>query len=245
MASSPWSDGAARCALVALLVALSACVVVPVPEYATTELGRAELAGRLDEIVRPGEPIEDLLLRLGEPDAVSLDGREIVYRWQRVWAWFLALLPVGAGPAPAPAILPVAGPLETEPRWTPLTVFSPSSFRGEPIELVARGSWTVAGRPFPIEALVVITPSGIHLKTPESFGPAPADLSLRFAAMTDARLERGLLGIGASLVLEMHGGFVHELQILERGGASSAEETEHAFRIVAAHRRDPALVPAR
>jgi hypothetical protein len=64
------------------LFALPGCVLpVPVPGVksgrAVDETSPAEIA--------PGTPFADVLLRLGEPDSVSPDGRQIAYRFSRLW----------------------------------------------------------------------------------------------------------------------------------------------------------------
>lgn len=278
--SSSRSARAGAAAPVALAAALAGCLVVPVPERATSELGRAEQEGRLDTLVRPGEPIADLLLRLGEPDAVSLDGTALAYRWERVWAYFVALVPAGAGPAPAPALLPVAGALDTERAlvvelaegrvgaarvvatgsrlgqafgadpvrpWGVLTLFRATRYRGEPVELAARAAWRPPGSDpsfaYASEVLIVITPSGVHLKAPGAFGPAPADLALRFAAMRDARLERPAL-LPPWIRLEMEGGLEHGLRLADDGEGSWAERNEQAWRRIEARLRPARSAPA-
>lgn len=256
---------ARSCAAAALGLAalLPACIVVPVPERASSELGRAELEGELDRFVRPGDAIADLMLRLGEPDATSLDGGQIAYRWQRIWAYFFAIVPVGAGPAPAPAMLPIAGALETEwavvidiaagrvartrvaqssgrlldaatpdhvRPWGTLTLFEAQTFLGEPVEAAARATWLGSGHAAPVEALLVVTPDGVHLKAPGSFGPAPADLRFPYAEIASARLESATFGTERWLVIETKRGAEHRFELQRHNAPGIAERVQRRIR---------------
>jgi outer membrane protein assembly factor BamE (lipoprotein component of BamABCDE complex) len=76
---------------------LAGCIVIPTPPHRTDQTTRGNVDKHSVETVKPGESLADVLLRLGEPDEVSLDGRQVAYRWDRTWAyWF-----VGGGNAAA------------------------------------------------------------------------------------------------------------------------------------------------
>lgn len=86
---------AVRLGLLALLC--SGCIVIPTPLHRPDRSTRLNVDRQTVQSVKPGESLADVLLRLGEPDEVSLDGRQLAYRWERVWAyWFM-----GAGNAVA------------------------------------------------------------------------------------------------------------------------------------------------
>jgi hypothetical protein len=260
-----------RLALAGASVVWTGCVVVPVPQHAASPLGQAALAGRIEQAVPSGEPIAELLLRLGEPDAASLDGGQLAWRWEQVWAYFLALVPVGGGPAPAPALLPMAGALETEHAliidvrdgrvgarrlvaaggrlrqigntegirsWGTVTILQAETYRGEPVALATRALWSRGDIAAEVPVILVLTPSGVHLKAPGSFGPAPAELPLRFAAMADARLEQHwpLWWVA----IELREGPIHWLRLPGGEGRSTVEATEDAFRRLDELRRSAA-----
>lgn len=80
-----------------LLLSATGCLVIPTPLHRPDRSSRLNVDKHTVEAVKPGEPLADVLLRLGEPDEVSLDGRQLAYRWERTWAyWF-----VGGGGAAA------------------------------------------------------------------------------------------------------------------------------------------------
>ena len=83
----------------AFLAALgSGCIVVPTPLHRPDRGTRLNVDKQTLRAVTPGEPLADLLLRLGEPDEVSIDGRQLAYRWERVWAyWFVGGYGAAAG----------------------------------------------------------------------------------------------------------------------------------------------------
>jgi hypothetical protein len=267
-----WSPSSRRAALLgAASCALGACLVVPTPEKGYGPLGRDDVAGRVGQRVVIGEPLDALLLRLGEPDATSLDGCRLAWGWRVHWGWLFAVVPVGAGPAPAPAMLPILAPLERERalvvrldernrvasaeavdlrgraeslvlpfeasealRFAGLALFEPepTSWRGEPLLFAGRALWTRwSGEP-PEEVLLIVDARGVHLKAPGSFGPAPAELSLRYAEMSRVEFDRGPLGIGADLAIEMRGGAVHHLFVGRGRDAPDAEATERVYELV-------------
>src|SRR5262249_46396650 len=88
--------------LAGLLGTLQGCVVVPTPEHSPTvwddasDNGRRNVSRESTQRIVPGQTrIEDVLLSLGEPDAVAADGRRIAYRWDKVKA--LVVGPTGVG----------------------------------------------------------------------------------------------------------------------------------------------------
>ncbi len=87
-----------RSALLGLLGAtVAGCVVIPTPLHRPDRSTRLNVDKHSVATIQVGEPLADALLRLGEPDEVTLDGRQVAYRWERVWAvWF-----VGGGGAAA------------------------------------------------------------------------------------------------------------------------------------------------
>ncbi len=73
-----------------LAVALSGCLVVPTPHF-NAGTARANLDKQTPAKIELGaSSLEDVLLRLGEPDAISSDGRKLVYRSEKVIAIWLA-----------------------------------------------------------------------------------------------------------------------------------------------------------
>jgi hypothetical protein len=62
--------------------------VIPTPLHRPNASTRLNVNRRTVQSVKPGESLADVLLRLGEPDEVSLDGRQVAYRWERTWAYW-------------------------------------------------------------------------------------------------------------------------------------------------------------
>lgn len=85
------STGWRRYALWMLIAAtLAGCVIVPTPPHRPDASTRLNVDQSTVQAVVPGQSLADVLLQLGEPDEVSLDGRQIAYRWERTWAyWFV------------------------------------------------------------------------------------------------------------------------------------------------------------
>lgn len=72
----------ARLATATATLLLAGCIMVPLPGIKSGGIADGSTAASLPT----GTPFADVLLRLGEPDSVSQDGRRIAYRWSRTWA---------------------------------------------------------------------------------------------------------------------------------------------------------------
>lgn len=74
----------------AVAAAVSGCLVVPTPHY-NSGGARANLDKQTPATIQPGATtIQDVLLHLGEPDAVSWDEHKLAYRSEKVIAIWLA-----------------------------------------------------------------------------------------------------------------------------------------------------------
>jgi hypothetical protein len=87
----------------AALMGCAGCLVVPTSEKTSSVSGaRANLNHSMTNLFVPGrDSIEDVMLKLGEPDLVSADERSLIYRSQKTGAMviFLSPGPVGGGGA--------------------------------------------------------------------------------------------------------------------------------------------------
>ena len=87
--------------LLTLALCLTGCLIIPTPHsdsgYARTNLDRHPEA----EFMRGRTTREDVILTLGEPDAISRDEHELAYRSEKVMAWWIlvAASPGGGGGA--------------------------------------------------------------------------------------------------------------------------------------------------
>jgi|SRR5208283_211231 len=72
------------------LLALGAgCLVIPTPEHDSGR-ARSNLKQESPSLIQPGSSTEeDVLLRLGEPDAVSPDERRLAYRSEKIIAYWM------------------------------------------------------------------------------------------------------------------------------------------------------------
>lgn len=72
-----------------MILTVSGCMIIPVPRYDTAP-SRCNISEQETRRFEPGATTRrDLILALGEPDAVSIDERKLVYCWQRVVAWWI------------------------------------------------------------------------------------------------------------------------------------------------------------
>jgi hypothetical protein len=70
-----------------LMLILPACIIIPVPRYDTAET-RRNISEQEISVFKPGITTRrDVILALGEPDAVSIGERRLVYCRQQVVAW--------------------------------------------------------------------------------------------------------------------------------------------------------------
>src|SRR5437867_7154474 len=84
-------------AVVLLTSVLSGCIVVPLPNRDTGN-PRKDLGQPTSSRIEPGvAAIEDVLLKLGEPDSVSPDERSLAYRSQKTLAMWIAAGGYSAG----------------------------------------------------------------------------------------------------------------------------------------------------
>lgn len=91
---------ARRCSTVAVGLAalvLAGCIVIPTPAHRPDSSTRANVDRHTVQSVVRGEPLADVLLRLGEPDDVSIDGRQLAYRWERTWGYWMVSGGYGGG----------------------------------------------------------------------------------------------------------------------------------------------------
>jgi hypothetical protein len=93
-----WSIG---CSLLAL--SISGCIIFPVPRFDTAET-RDNISEQVISRFEPEKTTRrEVMLVLGEPDAVSIDERKLIYSTQQVVAY--AVFPyVGGGVSPIPDI---------------------------------------------------------------------------------------------------------------------------------------------
>lgn len=96
-ACHPW---AAVVAVLAML-ASSGCVIVPVP-LPGIKSGRG-VDETTTQQISVGTPMDEVILRFGEPDSVSVDGRIFAYRFSRTWGAVLWAIG-GAGAAQGGAV---------------------------------------------------------------------------------------------------------------------------------------------
>jgi hypothetical protein len=79
--------------LILLAGAAAGCLILPIPTAKHTPddaMTRGEIEKRALRPLRVGTTsVEDVLLRFGEPDAVSPDGRWLLYRWLTVGGYLL------------------------------------------------------------------------------------------------------------------------------------------------------------
>ncbi|MCI0748640.1 MAG: hypothetical protein L0Y58_24795 [Verrucomicrobia subdivision 3 bacterium] len=91
-----WSWAGASAVLASCLV--SGCVIVPVPVNHHTAASRTNV--QTDDILWlvPGQTTrEEVLLRLGEPDAVTEDDLSMSYRWEKIRLGLFAAVFAGYG----------------------------------------------------------------------------------------------------------------------------------------------------
>lgn len=89
--------------LAVLLGCAAGCVVIPTPEH--TISGRANLGPQSMVSITVGQTRrEEVILRFGEPDVASDNGRKVAYRWEKVKAYYAYIIgsgysaSAGAGP---------------------------------------------------------------------------------------------------------------------------------------------------
>ena len=81
---SPLTGFAALGLVLAFVVLTSGCVFIPTPHYYSAG-SRQNLSEQSTNLIRPGvDTIEDVMLKLGEPDAVSPDERRMTYSSQKI-----------------------------------------------------------------------------------------------------------------------------------------------------------------
>jgi hypothetical protein len=85
------------CLAFALTMGLTGCFV-PMP-HTNTGYARSNVGKRTPEQFTPGQTTrEDMILQLGEPDAVSLDEREFAYREEKLYGlWAVGIFGAGTG----------------------------------------------------------------------------------------------------------------------------------------------------
>jgi len=81
-ASDSWLSLIVSAVGVALLLLLSGCIAIPLPGIKGGGIADEKTKSSLPL----GTPFVDVLLRLGEPDSVSVNGCRIAYTWYRTWA---------------------------------------------------------------------------------------------------------------------------------------------------------------
>jgi len=84
--------------LLALAYCLTGCLIIPTP-HADSGYARTNIGQHTPEQFVPGRTTrEDIIVALGEPDAVSRDERQLAYRFEKVIAlWIVAAASQGAG----------------------------------------------------------------------------------------------------------------------------------------------------
>ncbi len=66
---------------VILCATCTGCIIIPTPHYHTSG-SRTNVREETTTTINPGHTTkEDVFLALGEPDEVSRDGRQLIYRW--------------------------------------------------------------------------------------------------------------------------------------------------------------------
>lgn len=93
-----------RAGMLAILLCSSGCIAIPIPTPEHTPMDtvtRQNIGPDTTEWIQPGKTsLTDVLLKLGEPDQVSPDGRKLAYRWQKVRAYVLVGVPGGGDVVP-------------------------------------------------------------------------------------------------------------------------------------------------
>lgn len=82
--------------LILILVGTQGCLIIPTPEHRAGWLDssppntRQNLSKKSAKSIIPGKTQKaDLDVSLGEPDAISIDGRRVVYKWETVVGWYV------------------------------------------------------------------------------------------------------------------------------------------------------------
>lgn len=88
-------------ALVAALISSTGCVMVPIPTREHTPMDtvtRQNVSANDTDWIQPGMTcMADILLKLGEPDQLSHNGRKLAYRWQKIRGYVVFGVPGGGG----------------------------------------------------------------------------------------------------------------------------------------------------
>src|SRR5262245_15142835 len=98
-----WSSVPGYAIWIAVTCMVQGCLILPTPEHRPSWWDVSDLPSTrrnvdksIGQHIVPGQTrIEEVLLSLGEPDAVSRDGRKLAYRWEMVFGW---LFIYGASP---------------------------------------------------------------------------------------------------------------------------------------------------
>jgi hypothetical protein len=245
---------------VALLALCAGCVIIPTPEH---DSGKARFNVNVEIIsrIQPGaSTIEDVILCLGEPDAVSSDERRLAYRSEKIVAYWIA----GGGYSGGIGALTkdryllfeldAAGVVtKSDPSVTWLVSTSPDRLLrageagvrppgGEAARFSATAVWyphcdgltfSTAGSPAGVGQLV-LTATALEFRDSRQFGNAEPELVLPYEALNGCRLAR--FGFGRHLVVRTKSDVAHTFSLSQVQGVNKGEDTvDGVCRFLEAH----------
>ena len=227
------------------------CIVIPTPEF-NSGSARANLGKQTPLAFEPGKTTRtEVILALGEPDAVSPDERQLAYRSQKVCGfWFVGAYYSGSGGAIEKDRYLVfdfdaRGQLEKTERsahWLtsadvakvlPATASGEYGLTAEGICLRSCAKWFAhlngfrdkhweAVLGFPGELL--LRPSNLVFISKAQFANAPPELAIAYASLRECRVDNYFLG--RRLVVCTQAGEYHTFALQKSiGGAADKQAT--------------------
>jgi hypothetical protein len=232
-----------------LLLALGAgCIIIPTPEHDSGR-ARSNLNKESPSQIQPGiSTMADVMLSLGEPDAVSSDERRLVYRSEKIIAYWAA----GGGYSGGIGALTkdryllieldeagVVTKLDSSATW--LVSTSPERLlrageagtrppNGEAIRFSATAVWyphcdglnfSKAGSPAG-SGQFVLTATALEFRDSRQFGNAEPALVLPYEALNGCRIAR--FGFGRFLVVRTKSDAAHTFSLSHVQGVNQGED---------------------
>lgn len=243
-----------------LLALCAGCIIIPTPEH-NSGTARSNLDREIPSRIQPGvSTIEDVVLSLGEPDAVSSDERRLAYRSEKIIAYWMA----GGGYSGGIGVLTrdhyllfevdEAGVVtRRDPSATWLVSTSPEKLlragetAGRPpdggaVRFSATAIWyphcdgltfSTAGSPAGLGELV-FTATALEFRDSRQFGNAEPELVLPYAELSGCRIAQ--FGFGRHLVVRTKGGVAHTFSLSQAQGVKEGGDAlEAVYRFLEAH----------
>jgi hypothetical protein len=239
-------------AAVGLMALGTGCIILPTPEHNSGQ-ARANLTRETPARIQPGVATrEEVLLGLGEPDAVSSDERRLVYRSEKIIAYWIA----GGGYTGGIGALTKDRYLLVEldeagvvTRHAPSTAWLGSTAPekllrgskagnhpsgGEAVRFSATAMWyprcerltfSTAGSPAG-NGHLLLTATALEFRDLRQLGNAGPELVLPYRELSSCQI--GRFGFGRHLVVRTQGGMTHVFLLSQVQGVRDGEDALEA-----------------